>query len=103
MDTWRGARLPTGITTEMGAWIRPAWLKRAFSQRVKLAGLPMIRVHDLRHTAASLMLAAGVPAKVASERLGHSSIAITPDTYSHVMPAPEQDAADKLAAFVFGG
>ena len=90
------------FTTEIGEPVRPAWLKRAFQQRVKAAGVPKIRLHDLRHTCASLMLAAGVPAKMASERLGHSSIVITLDTYSHVMPAQEQDAADKLGAMVFG-
>ena len=63
--------------------------------------MPKIRLHDLRHTCASLMLAAGVPAKMASERLGHSSIAITLDRYSHIMPAMEQDAADKLGAMVW--
>ena len=90
------------FTTEIGEPIRPAWLTRAFQQRVKSAGVPKIRLHDLRHTCASIMLAAGVPAKMASERLGHSSIAITLDTYSHVLLPMEQDAADKLGAMVFG-
>ena len=91
------------FTTEIGEPVRPAWLTRTFQQRVKVAGVPKIRLHDLRHTCASLMLAAGIPAKVASERLGHAAIAITLDTYSHVMPAMEQDAADKVGAIVFGG
>ena len=64
-------------------------------------GLP-VRLHDLRHTAASLMLAAGVPLKVVSEALGHSSIAITADVYSHVTPDLRREAADALDR-AFGG
>jgi integrase len=54
-----------------------------FRQHVRAAGLPRIRLHDVRHSYATAALAAGVPAKVVSERLGHSAIAITMDTYSH--------------------
>jgi integrase len=60
------------------------------------AKLPTIRLYDLRHTAATLMLAAGVNAKVASERLGHSTIVLTMDTYSHVLPDMQQDAVDRV-------
>jgi len=63
---------------------------------LKRAGLPNIRFHDLRHTSASLLLAAGVHPKVVQERLGHSQIAITMDTYSHVMPTMQPEAATKL-------
>ena len=73
-----------------------------FSQHVKAAGLPKIRFHDLRHTHATLALQAGVHPKVVSERLGHSSIAVTMDRYSHVMPAMEAEAAEKVAAVLFG-
>jgi integrase len=66
------------------------------------AGLPKIRLHDLRHTAATLLLAAGKPAKVVSERLGHSGTAITQDLYQHVTPELEQDAAATAGAAVFG-
>jgi integrase len=85
-----------------GSPIHPERLTRAFEAQLRKAALPHIRLHDLRHTCASLMLAAGVPAKVASERLGHSSIGITLDTYSHVLPGLQEDAAEKLAAAVFG-
>ncbi|MER9357886.1 tyrosine-type recombinase/integrase [Mesorhizobium sp. M0514] len=58
--------------------------------------LPRIRFHDLRHTHASQMLSAGVHPKVASERLGHSTIGITLDLYSHVMPGMQADAAEQV-------
>lgn len=63
------------------------------------AGFPRIRFHDLRHTAATLMLALGVQPKVVQERLGHASIAVTMDTYSHVMPSMQREAADNIEAF----
>lgn len=61
-----------------------------------------IRFHDLRHTNATLMLKNGVPAKIASERLGHANIAITLDTYSHVSTEMQQGAVDKLSIGLFG-
>ena len=66
----------------------------------KEAGLPPIRLHDLRHTAASLALQAGVPMKVVSEQLGHSSLGITADTYTSVLPAVAQAAAEAVAGIV---
>ena len=57
------------------------------------AGLPGVRLHDLRHTHATLLLSAGVHPKVVSERLGHSNIAITMDAYSHVLPGIQEAAA----------
>ena len=63
----------------------------------KAAGLPeTTRFHDLRHTHATLLLAAGTHPKVVQERLGHANISMTLDTYSHVIPSMQQDAADKL-------
>lgn len=59
-------------------------------------GLRSIRLHDLRHTNATLMLKSGIPAKIASERLGHANITITLDTYSHVSTDMQQGAVDKL-------
>ena len=66
---------------------------------VREAGLPAIRFHDLRHTHATLALAAGVHPKVVSERLGHATVAITLDTYSHAIPAMQEDAAAKLRRY----
>jgi len=65
---------------------------------LRRAALPRIRFHDLRHTAATLMLSRGVHPKVASEMLGHSTIAITLDLYSHVTPTIQRDAADAVDA-----
>ena len=68
---------------------------------LKRAGLPKVRLHDLRHTHASLALQAGVHPKVVSERLGHANIGITLDTYSHCLPALSEEAAVRVAALVF--
>lgn len=59
-----------------------------------------IRLRDSRHTAATLLLKAGVPAHVVSQRLGHSSVAVTLQQYGHVLPGQQQEAASKLAAMV---
>lgn len=78
------------------------WRYRVRSARESLGEdtLPAIRLHDLRHTHARLMLALGVPVKVVSERLGHASATITLDVYSHVLPGQGKAAADLLAAAI---
>jgi integrase len=63
---------------------------------LKQAGLPNIRFHDLRHSAATLLLSLGVHPKVVQELLGHTQIGITMDVYSHVLPGMQQDAMGKL-------
>jgi integrase len=63
---------------------------------VKTSGLPALSFHALRHAAASTMLSAGIPLKVASERLGHSSVSITADLYQHVLPDTAREAADQI-------
>jgi integrase len=68
----------------------------AYERLLRAAELPAIRFHDLRHTSATLLLQAGVHPKVVQERLGHSTIAVTMDTYSHVMPGMQRDAANRL-------
>jgi integrase len=60
------------------------------------AKLPETRFHDLRHTSATLLLSAGIHPKVVQERLGHSQISITLDTYSHVLPSMQREAAEKM-------
>lgn len=87
---------------EDGVAYSPDYVTRAFREAVKRAGLPRIRLHDLRHTWASLALAAGVNPKVVSERLGHATVSFTLDTYSHVMPGLQEDAAAKVAALLRG-
>jgi integrase len=71
-------------------------VRRSFKPLLKKAGVCDIRFHDLRHTAATLLLFQGVHPKVVQEILGHSQISVTLDTYSHVLPALHRDAADKL-------
>jgi integrase len=78
-------------------------LNRHFKPLLKDAGLPDIRLYDLRHTCASLMLAAGINPKVASERLGHSNIVLTLNTYSHVLPDMQEQATEKLEEILFNG
>jgi integrase len=68
-------------------------LRREFLPLLKRAGLPLIRFHDLRHTAATLMLLKGIHAKVVSEMLGHATVSITLDLYSHVLPDLQREAA----------
>lgn len=81
--------------------MRHSSLSSFLNGRVRVLGktaLPRIRFHDLRHTHATQMLSAGVHPKVASERLGHSTIGITLDLYSHVMPGMQADAAEQVDA-----
>lgn len=80
----------------------PDTITQAFDRLVGTSGLPRIRLHDLRHTHASHALAAGVNAKVVSERLGHSSVSFTLDTYGHVLPGQQSAAAAAVAALVAG-
>lgn len=75
----------------------------AFDRAVARHGLRRIRFHDLRHTHATLLLKAGVNPKVVSERLGHSSVAFTLDTYAHVMPGMQPEAAEQFSDLVWGG
>jgi integrase len=79
-----------------GRPLDPDSVTRRFSEIVRKAGIPRIRLHDLRHTHATLMLKAGVHPKVVSERLGHASIAVTLDTYSHVLPGLQEAAAERF-------
>ena len=73
-----------------------AWRRRTFDVMVKLAGLPKMRVLDLRHTYASLMLAQDQPLIYVQRQLGHHSIQITADTYSHLIPKSDHGAVDAL-------
>jgi integrase len=70
-------------------------LKR-FKAALRATGLPEQRFHDLRHYAASFLLAQGVPMRVVKDILGHTQMATTADLYSHVMPAAHKDVADLL-------
>jgi integrase len=80
-----------------GGWLRKSnFLRQVFKPLLRRAGLPEARFHDLRHTHATLLLAQGVHPKVVQERLGHSQISLTMDTYSQVLPTLQREAAEKL-------
>jgi integrase len=89
------------FTAENGAALDPESVTRYFRQAVAKSMLPPIRLHDLRHTHATLALQAGIHPKVVSERLGHATISITLDTYSHAIPAMQEEAAALIAELVF--
>jgi integrase len=93
---WNDAGLV--FTHEDGRPLRPEYATRHFQALSHDAGLPVIRLHDLRHSNASLALEAGVEMKVVSERLGHSQISVTADLYTHVSRGLGRDAADRIAA-----
>jgi len=92
------------FTTYVGTPIEARNLmRREFYPLLERAGLPAIRFHDLRHSAATLMLGSGVHPKVASEMLGHSQIAVTLDLYSHVTPTMQAQAAEAMDALLASG
>ena len=101
---WGPGWIDTGLVfgKEDGTPYHPQRITQAFARKAKAAGLPAIRLHDVRHSYATAGLEAGVPLKVMSERLGHSSISITGDLYTHVTEQSDQDAADRTAAFILG-
>ncbi len=79
-----------------GRFLNPERVVALFHRLLADAGLPDMRFHDLRHSAATILLVAGVHPKVVQERMGHSSIAMTMDIYSHVLPSMQQEVADKI-------
>lgn len=80
----------------------PSWSRQVFYAALKAAKMPRIRFHDLRHTAATLLLMQGEPAKVVSEMLGHATVGLTLDTYSHVLPTMHRRAAAAMDAILAG-
>ena len=100
--SWGASYTESGlvITTEDGRPFHPETLSELFVRQAKRVGLPPIRLHDLRHSVASILLARAVHPKVVSEMLGHATIALTLDTYSHVIPSLQQEAASVVAAAV---
>lgn len=79
-----------------GGFLEPTYLDQMFKKLLAKSGLPEVRFHDLRHSAATILLSMGIHPKVVQELLGHSQISITLDTYSHVLPSMQQDAMKKL-------
>ncbi len=90
------------FTDELGQPLHPEWFTGRWDHLVKTAGVRRIRLHDARHTAATLMLANGTPTKVAAEMLGHASPMITQTLYQHVMPGMAASAGEALSALVLG-
>ena len=81
------------FTDGHGQAIHPHAISQTFERLARRAGVSMIRLHDLRHTHGTLLIAAGVPVKVVSERLGHATPTFTIETYQHVLPGMQADAA----------
>lgn len=96
------AWLETGqvFTTRVGTPLDARNVVRQFHMLLDQAGLPRIRFHDLRHTAASLLLTQGVHPRVVMETLGHSQISLTMNVYSHVLPALQREAANSMDAIL---
>jgi integrase len=96
---WKEAWVDSGLvfTAENGEALHPGRASRSFERAVRGAPVPRIRLHDLRHTAITRMLEAGVPVKVVSEIVGHASVAFTMDRYGHVIPSMQESAVTLLA------
>lgn len=124
LDTWTVAALRTHRTRQLanrlavgagyatydlviaqpdGRPFHPERFSRSFTETLARWNMPRIRLHDLRHTHASLALNAGWNPKVVQERLGHSNVSITLGIYHHVTPAMESDVAEGVAALFLGG
>ena len=101
---WGEAWQATGhvFTREDGSPWHPDRITKLFDQAVKAAPVPRIRLHDLRHTWATIALLSGEHLKVVSERVGHKSVKTTLDVYSHVLPDMQEHAAERVAALVDG-
>ena len=97
-DTWvESGRV---FTQENGEQLRPSWVTNRFTTLATEAGLPPIRLHDLRHGAATLALAAKTDLKVVQAMLGHSSYTVTSDTYTSVLPEVAREAAEAVARLI---
>lgn len=101
-EEWGPAWIDTGLvfTQENGSWLHPGKVTDLFERLVAASGLPPIRLHDLRHGAATLMLAASIDVKIVSDTLGHSDTRITRDIYQSVLPHVGKSAAEATAKLV---
>ena len=91
------------FTAASGEPIHPHAMSQTFDRIVRRAGVPIISLHELRHTHGSLLIEAGVPVKVVTERLGHAKEVFTMETYQHVMPGMQADAARTFEAIMAPG
>jgi len=90
------------VTEPDGSPVHPQVLTRRFRSIAKQAGLPAVRLHDVRHSYATAALAAGVHVKTLSQRLGHADVAVTLRIYAHVLPGDDEAAAATVAAAIMG-
>ena len=90
--------LETGLvfTSSIGTALDERNVRRTFKEILRAAELPDLRLHDLRHTTATLLLTEGVHPRVVMETLGHSQVSLTLDTYSHVLPGLQAEAAKRM-------
>lgn len=95
-DKWQDRNLV--FCGRYGGFLIPDTLRKNLNKVLQDAGLPHIRFHDLRHSAATIMLTMGVHPKIVQEMLGHSTITITMDTYSHLVPSMQKEAINKINA-----
>jgi integrase len=101
---WGGHWTPLALvfTSTIGTPLDPDRVNRKVQTITEAAGLGRWTPHELRHSAASILLATGVPLKVVSEMLGHSSIRVTADVYGHLLGPARQEAADAMASALWG-
>ena len=99
-ELWRDLDLV--VCTGEGNVVNPANVDRSFARLVARAGVRRIRFHDLRHTHATWLLAAGQPVTVVSERLGHARVSVTLDTYAHVLPDMQERAVEAFGSLLYG-
>jgi integrase len=97
-QAWRDTGLV--FTSTIGTPLEPRRLTSDFHALLARGGLPRVRLHDLRHSCATLLLAQGVSPRVVMETLGHSQVSLTLSTYSHVLPTLREDAAAKMNAIL---
>ncbi len=90
------------FTSSVGTPLEPRNVTRQFKALLTAANLPDMRLHDLRHSCATLLLAQSVNPRVVMETLGNSQVSLTLNTYSHVLPAVQQDAAARMNALLEG-
>jgi integrase len=90
------------IATEIGTPVDPSNFRRRFGKVSKEAGIEKCHLHELRHTAISLMLSRGVPLHVVADIAGHSSISVTKDVYGHLVAGERRQATDAIAQAIYG-
>jgi len=101
-EGWQGDDWNLVFCREDGYPVHGSVVTSEFQERLTEAGIRKVRFHDLRHGAATYLVAAGVPMRVVMAQLGHSQMAITSDLYSHVLPEVQREASERSAAMLFG-